>query len=287
MLTHGLKVVAHLDDVQRTFLEEKSWQEVPWSHQTEPKSIVNYYIDILCCIPGLLENKNRLSKGLVVDSNTVRRSITRQIFHLYTKLLQVRWLWEVSNPSCCREVPTGEKHLAAGLPVETSAAQPVFQSLLVFSSFQRAIETNLYNCCMLFLCDIASQLGTWEILKQLPTSQLFGSSCNISNLYRSSDSDTERTKATAHYYGITRSPYAHKTNPALAFPHELTTCNLPAYEICRTIEFMLQPNHGSSGAYFSIFPLRVTQLFIDSLSTNESGPELGPFIPGKFSESIL
>lgn len=278
------KIVAHLDDVQQTYLEEPSWQEVPWCDQPKRKSTVNYYIDILCCIPGLLEKKNQLSRGLVADPDALRRSITHQIFRLYTKLLQVRWLWEVSNPSCCWEIPAGEKHPGTALPIENAAGQPLFESRLVFSSFQRAIETNLYNCCMLFLCDMAFQLGSLDELEQFPTSQLFDSSRGASDLHRFSGSDAERAKTTGHYTGIACSPYAHKTNPALAFPHELPKWNLAGYEICRRIEFMLQPNHGPAGAYFAMFPLRVAQLFIEPWSENESRPKLKTFLQGEFSK---
>lgn len=263
-------------------MEEPSWQEVPWCDQPNPKSTVNYYIDILCCIPGLLEKKNRLSRGLAVDPDALRRSITRQILRLYTKLLQVRWLWEVSNPSCCWEIPASEKRPGLVLPIENTAGQPLFESLLVFSSFQRAIETNLYNCCMVFLCDMAFQLGSLDELKRFPISQLFDSSRSVSNLHPFSDGDTECAKTTRHVIGITCSPYAHKTNPALVFPHELSTWNLAGYEICRSIEFMLQPNHGPAGAYFAMFPLRVAQLFIEPWSENESGPKLNSFLQGKF-----
>lgn len=284
-LIYELKVVAHLDDVQRTILEQPLWQEVPWRDQAEPKSIINYYIDILCCIPGLLENKNRLFKGLSVEPKTLRSSISRQTLRLYVKLLQVRWLWEVSNPSCCHEIPAGRKSPAASLLVEESLEQPLFESLLVFNSLQRAIETNLYNCCMLFLCDIATQLETLGDLKRLPMSQIFDSSCSFSNLHGFFDGETESAKTTELYTGVTQSPYAHKTNPALAFPNELSTWNLAAYEICRSIEFMMQPNHGPAGAYFAIFPLRVAQISIDAWSKAESRPKLSTFLRGKLDRT--
>lgn len=284
-LIYELKVVAHLDDVQSTILEQPPWQEIPWRDQAEPKSIINYYIDILCCIPGLLENKNRLFKALSVDPNTLRSSISRQILRLYVKLLQVRWLWEVSNPSCCHEIPAGRKSPTASLPVEKSLEQPLFESLLVFSSLQRAIETNLYNCCMLFLCDIATQLGTLGELKRLPMSQIFDPACSFSNLHGFFDGDIESAETTEFYTGATQSPYAHKTNPALAFPNELSTWNLAAYEICRSIEFMMQPNHGPAGAYFAIFPLRVAQISMDAWSKAESRPKLSTFLRGKFDRT--
>lgn len=227
---------------------------------------------------------NRLSKGLVGDPDALQRSMTHQIFRLYTKLLQVRWLWEISNPSCCQEIPVGEKHPGTALPIENIAGQPLFETLLVFSSFQRAIETNLYNCCMLFLCYMAFQLGSLDELRGFPLSRLFDSSRGASNLHRFSDSDTECAETSGRFTGIACSPFAHKTNPALAFPHELSKWNLAGYEICRSIEFMLQPNHGPAGAYFAIFPLRVAQLFVEPSSENESGPKLNAFLPGEFSE---
>lgn len=270
--------------MQQTYLEEPLWQEIPWRDQQIPKSTVNYYIDILCCIPGLLEKKNRLSEGLVGDPDALRRFITHQIVRLYTKLLQVRWLWEISNPSCCWEIPAGEKHPGTSLSIENAAGQPLFETLLVFSSFQSAIETNLYNCCMLFLCYMAFQLGSLNELRGLPLSRLFDSSHSVSNLHQFSDSDTECEGASGRFTGITCSPYAHKTNPALAFPHELSKWNLAGDEICRSIEFMLQPNHGPAGAYFAMFPLRVAQLFAEPSSENESAPKLNVFLPGKSSK---
>ncbi|KAL7917234.1 hypothetical protein ACQKWADRAFT_324804 [Trichoderma austrokoningii] len=196
-------VVAYLDDVQQTFLEEEFWQEAPWR--------------------------------LVVEPNALRGSIARKILHLYTKLLQVRWLWEISNPSCCWEIPASKEHLTAASPIEKTAGKPLFESILVFSSFQRAIETNLYNCCILFLCDMEFQFGSLEELKQLPISRILDSSSSISNPHRLSDYDAE--------------------------------C------ICRSIEFMLQPNRGPAGAYSAIFPLRVVLLIIEPWPGNEFRPK--------------
>lgn len=224
---------------------------------------------------------NRLSRGLVGDPDALRRSITHQIFRLYTKLLQVRWLWEISNPSCCWEIPAGEKHPGTALPIENTAGQPLFETLLVFSSFQRAVETNLYNCCMLFLCYLAFQLESLDELRGFPLSQLFDSSRSVSNLYQFPNRDTECAETSGRFAGIASSPYAHKTNSALAFPQELSKWNLAGYEICRSIEFMLQPNHGPAGAYFAMFPLRVAQLFVEPLTENETGLKPSVFLPGK------
>lgn len=241
-----------MDESQRTFLEEPCWQQVPWSHDPGSKSFRGHYIDIICCIPGLLEDDGRLRELERVSTNTtitemcaqdgqqgakeeaieLQNSMRERVVHLYTKLLEVRWRWELEHPNCCYEVPVQQD--GPVLSVDEATRRPIFDTVLFFKGLMQAIEMNFYHSCLLLLHSFARDLG---IMHELILLHSVGVSSMLPPLFSS------------------------KTNDALVFPHEAHSDHYATRDILRTADFLLQPKHGPAGAYFFIFPLRIAQVY--------------------------
>lgn len=259
-------MVLHMDESQRTFLEEPCWQQVPWSHDLGRKSFRGHYIDIICCIPGLLEDDGRLRElERVSTSNTstdtyaqneqqgakkakieLQKSMRERVIHLYTKLLDVRWRWELEHPNCCYEVPVQQN--GPVLSVDETTGRPIFDTVLFFKGLMQAIEMNFYHSCLLLLHSFARDLGIMHELILL------------------------------HSVGVSSMlppPFSFKNNDALVFPYEAHSDHYATRDILRTADFLLQPKHGPAGAYFFIFPLRIAQVYHELLrSVPDDDPRL-------------
>ncbi|PKK48511.1 hypothetical protein CI102_5749 [Trichoderma harzianum] len=158
-------------------------------------------------------------------------SLRQRVVLLYLKLLNLRWEWELQHPDCCFEVFQESRiERADVLSVSEATGQPIFNSVLFFTDFRRAVEINFYHSCLLILHDIAGDLGIMDELKEHQSS---------------------------------RSCFSYKTNPPLTFPHETEPDRNAVRDICRSVEFLLQPTHGPAGGYVLMFPLRVAQIYHD------------------------
>ncbi|KAI0149289.1 hypothetical protein BJ166DRAFT_60037 [Pestalotiopsis sp. NC0098] len=270
-------MVLHLEGQCRTFLEEPHWQEVPWAGDPESKSITALYMDIICCIPGLLEDQNRLleiqQNSATADAdaygpqgNELRSSMRIKVLSLYNKLLDTRWKWELEHPGCCHTLPirgrTGparDQHCEIPLPMSSETGTPIYDSVLYFNDLYRAVEMNYHHTCLLILHHLARSLNMMHEIKQLQVA--------------SPDNDLNQTASEA---GVSRDEgkipscntarrFSFKTNMPLQFPHEMQTDHYAVHNICRTVECLLHPKYGHAGALFLIFPLRVAQVYSDRL----------------------
>ncbi|KAF4442942.1 putative transcriptional regulatory protein C15D4.02 [Fusarium austroafricanum] len=48
-------------DRNRTFLEQDAWKQIPWALQPMSKTIAHILQDILCGVPGLMEDVDTIS----------------------------------------------------------------------------------------------------------------------------------------------------------------------------------------------------------------------------------
>lgn len=267
-------MVLHMDESQRTFLEEPCWQQVPWSHDPGSKSFRGHFIDIICCIPGLLEDDGRLLELELVSTTTtstdtcaqdrqhgakkevmeLQNSMRERVIHLYTKLLHVRWRWELEHPNCCYEVPVQQN--SSVLSVDETTGRPIFETVLFFRSLMQAIEMNFYHSCLLLLHSFARDLN---IMDELILLHAVGIASHPSG-------DAESAYNEAHGpSSMLPPPFSFKTNNALLFPYEAHSDHYATRDILRTADLLLQPKHGPAGAYFFIFPLRIAQVYHELL----------------------
>ncbi|KAM0449325.1 hypothetical protein ACHAO4_007672 [Trichoderma viride] len=301
------EMVLHMDESQRTFLEEPCWQQVPWSHDPGSKSFRGLFIDIICCIPGLLEDDRRLRELEQVSTNTtatdtgaqntyrqqdakkaeleLQNSMRQRVMHLYTKLLNVRWRWELEHPSCCYEIlvlsrtPSPHKQQnGAVLSVDETTGRPIFNTVLFFKSLMQAIEMNFYHSCLLLLHSFARDLG---IMDELILLHAVGISSNLPGDAESAYNNVKSGEDGDHGSSSTLPPpFSFKTNNALVFPYEAHSDHYATRDILRTADFLLQPKHGPAGAYFFIFPLRIAQIYHELLrSIPDDDPRLNSTLP--------
>ncbi|KAK4060768.1 uncharacterized protein Triagg1_10611 [Trichoderma aggressivum f. europaeum] len=205
------EMLLHMDEARRTYLEEPCWQNIPWSEYPDQKSFANRFIDVVCCIPGILEDEKRrikmqqeyMSTG-TTWSHDLYESLRQRVILLYLKLLSIRWEWELQHPSCCFEIFQESRTKAGGvLSVNEATGQPIFNSV---------------------------GLGIMDELKE---------------------------------HQASLSSFSYKTNSPLTFPHETEPDRNAVRDICRSVEFLLQPTHGPAGGYVLMFPLRVAQIYHD------------------------
>ncbi|KAL7932084.1 hypothetical protein V8C35DRAFT_323319 [Trichoderma chlorosporum] len=302
----GHIMVLHMDESRRTFLEEPSWQEIPWSHDAGHKSFRGLFIDIICCIPGLLEDDRRLRELERVSANTtatntcaqntrqqdikkteleLQSSMRERVIYLYTKLLNMRWRWELEYPNCCYEIPVlpptrspQKQQSDPVLSVDETTRRPIFNTVLFFKSLTQAIEMNFYHSCLLLLHSFAKDLGIMDELILLRARGI------ISDLYRDAESAYSNVQGgDAGDHGPSSRlppPFSFKNNKALVFPYEAHTDHYATRDILRTVDFLLQPKHGPAGAYYLIFPLRIAQIYHELLlSLPDDDPRFNNPIP--------
>ncbi|ETS85709.1 hypothetical protein PFICI_03734 [Pestalotiopsis fici W106-1] len=261
-------MVLHMEGEHRTFLEQPCWQEVPWDEDPGSKSLTARYMDIICCIPGLLEDQQRLleiqqNSTIIADdtcdprADDLRSSMRAKIVSLYIKLLDIRWQWELDHPNCCHDLPVAgrsgaarNQHCAVPLPVNSETGRPIYGSVLFFNDLYRAVEMNFYHTCLLILHSLARSLDIMQELEHLHTPP------PCSSYEASIPQDAGRSKS-----GDATRRFCFKTNVPLLFPHESQSDYYAVHDICRTVDFLLHPNYGHAGALFLIFPLRVAQVY--------------------------
>ncbi len=294
-------MVLHMDESRKTFLEEPCWQTVPWSDDPSQKSLTSHYIDIVCCIPGILEDENQLEEmqralmsgavsadpppqetlQLQKAMSELYTDIRTRAIHLYTKLLDLRWTWELQHPKCCWEVPVpfrtvaGSQRIAPDnvhLSIDNSTGRPVFDTVLYFSALPRAVETNLYYSSSLVLRSLARSLNFLPELINVESGQ------PDSGPLPFSQRDRQGRTCAGQDPGLvspTTRRFSKKLNPALLFPGESASDRYAVRDICRTVEFMLQSKYRPAGGYFLMYPLRLAQMFNDIYLPPEKDDPVG------------
>jgi hypothetical protein len=227
-----------LEEGKRTFFGDDVWQIVPWSASPESKTYTNRLLDIVSCIPAVIEDCDLLQMTKTETTRTpLRESIREGIVTLHRRLFDIRWQWELSHPNACHEVKM-HGGTSQQLSVDDNG-DPLFDSLLSYRDLVSAVEIGMYNTCLLLLREHAMAIGM------------------------NPDDDAITPDTTKQF--------THKTNPALSFPHEIpgsSSLRSIAREICRSAEFYLKPVHGITGAFFLLFPLRVAQ-FVYGVDGND------------------
>jgi hypothetical protein len=143
--------VQAIRDRRRTFFEEHDWRTIPWSLDPKAKSYLDRIVDVLCCIPGIFEDKDWLSNLYYASSKSevavsTLGDLKDRVGSLLDQLYRFRWAWEASYPSVCYEVPE---------PRES----PFSPSVLHFASLTRANEVTLYNATLMILLHLADELA--------------------------------------------------------------------------------------------------------------------------------
>ncbi|RDW62344.1 hypothetical protein BP6252_11777 [Coleophoma cylindrospora] len=134
---------------RKSFLARKIWKEVPWEDDLASKQPIDYLLDILCDISGLIEDIDRAERvGRAYEENLDQLII--QSFRDINKWWQQ---WEAHIADSCEEVTTDPK---STIMVDEDGI--LFPTLFEYKNFFTAYTTCIYNAVRIQL------LLLWEIL---------------------------------------------------------------------------------------------------------------------------
>jgi hypothetical protein len=111
----------------------------PMRFGSRVKDSMHHLQDILCDIPGLIEDATKIQGSALEPSNLASQyeSISENILIHLGELYKWRSAWQRANPSACHEAPT-----AFDSPADT---QILFPTVLCYSTLTAANEITLYN----------------------------------------------------------------------------------------------------------------------------------------------
>lgn len=158
------------------------------------------------------------NESVGIDVQYSRANLQHKIIDRVQKLSSLLWQWELVNPIACWEAPLD--------PIISSSygpsGKPLFNSVLHFESFDLAIDVVNFNAIRLLLYRLQDEVGLSEslVLSMLGNEH--------------------------------QGPHS---NPLLLPGQGSRLDN--AVEICRTVDYFLQPRLENHGALVLMFPLRV------------------------------
>jgi len=134
---------------KRCFLERPDWKTIPWALEPESKTLDFYLHDMLCDIPGLLEDATNIELSIleIAQNRSLHRHLSRKILLLLQTLYEWRARWQQQNPDSCCEVPTSSPDDEAFSP-----------NIIVYSSLGAAYEICFYNAILLLILKLGSQV---------------------------------------------------------------------------------------------------------------------------------
>lgn len=135
---------------KRCFLEQDKWKTVPWALEPASKDTMSYLQDILCDIPGLMDDAvNLRNPGREAVQKAISyEALSRNILGRLNQLYQWRTRWEEEYPNACDEIPA-QQHF--------DEQAVFFPTMLRFSSTRRADEIVLYNTALILLLRLGAQ----------------------------------------------------------------------------------------------------------------------------------
>ncbi|EWG53436.1 hypothetical protein FVEG_11866 [Fusarium verticillioides 7600] len=133
---------------KRTFLEQDEWKHIPWALQPMSKTIGDYLQDILCDIPGMMEDVDHIfsTNDCQVSANFTSRKLQAS----FEQLNSLRISWSFMHPhSCWRQKIVRES---------SEIYHGTLEQVLWFSDLERAVEFVYFNTTHLILHSIFRQL---------------------------------------------------------------------------------------------------------------------------------
>lgn len=131
------------------FLEHQRWKTVPWVLKKGSKKPISYLQDIICNIPGLIEDATNLTNSKAENTQVTNQAVLRDIRLHIDELHIWRTRWEEKYPDSYHEIPVPEHR----------SERPLFSTMLSFSSVLRADEITLYNTALMILLKTGTEVA--------------------------------------------------------------------------------------------------------------------------------
>lgn len=218
-----LQLIGRIVDQKRCFLERPEWKTIPWTSKLTGKTVGDYLRDILCDIPGLMEDVKAVLTGQAASE--AKNKLHDQLVETVQRTEQLRWHWGAAYPRACWEIKTDSR---ASVSLDAQG-QPLFATSLGFSDVDRAVELVYFDAIQLMLYMMSDQVGVPESRLSLPAKDMVryqGPRLNADLLPGQGDRESH------------------------------------ALEICRTVDYFLQGPEDSKGAMILLFPMNVARLHL-------------------------
>jgi hypothetical protein len=147
--SRAIVALGHLVSRKRCFLESQEWKTVPWALEPGSKTMIMYLHDILCDLPGLMEDADLLYSLKMRPAFDAHHSLVSDgILSCLKELYEWRATWQQQNPNPCREVLSND-----------ATTDPVlFPVVLQYPSLIEANSITLYNAILLLLIKLGFQV---------------------------------------------------------------------------------------------------------------------------------
>jgi hypothetical protein len=212
---------------KRTFLDTEAWKTIPWVKHPETKTPEHRLYDILSMVPGIGEDLN--ARNRADDDKEIRKALhdksRAKVKQALTQLTSWRWQWEKDNPHSVSEKPVDP---ATSLTVDDDG-NPLFETILWYSTIMQATEIMLYNCYLMLLLYYALILEDTTIMKEVLASM------------------PQPTM---------------QPNNALMLPTADMQIRDGTHEICRSMEYCLRESNLSIGSLTLASPLRLLSVYL-------------------------
>ncbi|KAJ5689713.1 hypothetical protein N7462_004105 [Penicillium macrosclerotiorum] len=156
-------------DRKRCFLESREWKTVPWAQRgIHTKTALDRLYDILCDIPGIIEDTDKLMKWDADASGyeDFRVSYCSRALAVLQALFSWRWDWEKQFPNASYAIPSDAVDQELNLPLPPTP----FETILWFQDAFRATELSIYNAQRLIITRSLEMAGVPVNLSSSETS---------------------------------------------------------------------------------------------------------------------
>lgn len=211
---------------KRTFFEESKWKIIPWALDPAAKSPSNALLDVLCDVPGFLEDEMTFK---ATNDIPLRLGLLTRVEKSLQELYHWRWAWEARNPNAAVEVPA-----KAPADYKRSEIPPGLETALHYKNWLQANEICLYNAVLLWVLRFLGELrpAAFPYPSPSPSSQHSSPSPPAASSPQSNQSSDDYSYLQDHIF-------ANMPRTPLLLPGQARSLRQPAMEICRSFEYIL------------------------------------------------
>ncbi|KAH7052399.1 hypothetical protein B0J12DRAFT_72335 [Macrophomina phaseolina] len=225
--TRDLLISKSLLERKRTFFEESKWKIIPWALDPSAKSPTNHLLDILCDVPGFLEDEMAIK---ATNDVPLRLGLLTRVEKSLQELYHWRWAWEARNPNAVFEVPAKPPH-----GFKPSNVPPGLDTALHYKTWLQANEISLYNAVLLWVLRFLGELRPTAFPYPSPSP-----SSQHSSPSPPAEASPQSNQSSEDYSYLHDHIFANMPRTPLLLPGQARSLRQPAMEICRSFEFVLE-----------------------------------------------
>lgn len=223
-----IKATSYIVERKHCFLDRLEWKTVPWQGEMTYRSTISLMTDLLCDIPGLMEDADDISadEAQGFEVSVAQSTLQSKLVERIQRLSDLFWQWDMLNPLACWEMAPIQGHSVSF----DANGNPMFDTVLFYDNIEVATDVVTFNAIRLLLSSLCDSAGlSDEFVSTIAGSQFDGPHPNPLLLPGQSD----------------RISYA--------------------LEICRSVDYLSTGSEESRGSLTLLFPLRIAYANLESI----------------------